>query len=98
MEASQPSEKNVYLLADFNSDAPSQQIQFYKMNEDGTHENGTTLEEMIKVCVERLGNLNNRFPCRENSIAITKLQEAKMWLDARTADRKARGVEGKHLA
>lgn len=91
-------EKNVYGLVDFNSDVPSQTIQFYKMNEDGSTENGTTLEEVIKVCVARLTQLNGKFPCRENSIAITKLQEAKMWLDARTADRKARGVEGKHIA
>lgn len=88
--------KNTYLLADFNADVPSQEVSFYEMNEDGTHTSGTTLEEMIRVCLERLTDLNSRFSCRENSIAITKLQEAKMWLDARTADRIARGVEGKH--
>ena len=37
MEASQPSEKNVYLLADFNSDVPSQQIQFYKKIKNETN-------------------------------------------------------------
>jgi hypothetical protein len=29
---------------------------------------------------------------------MTKLQEARMWLDERERDRKARGVEGKHEA
>lgn len=91
-------EQNVYGLADFNSGVPSQTIQFYKMNEDGTHENGTTLEAVISVCLERLMQLNNRFPCRENSLAVTKLQEALMWLEARTKDRIARGVEGQHIA
>jgi hypothetical protein len=38
--------------------------------------------------------LNKNFPCRENSIAITRLEEALMWLDKRTANRDARGVEG----
>jgi hypothetical protein len=41
--------------------------------------------------------LNGKFPCRENSIAITKLEEALMWLNKRTADRVKRGVEGKNL-
>ena len=92
------SEKNVYSLADFNSDVPSQLIQFYKMNEDGSHENGTTLEEVIKVCLERLDGFQLKFPCKQNACAITHLQEALMWLKARTEDRISRGVEGKHIA
>lgn len=90
-------ENNKYLLKDFNSDVPSQEISFYKLNEDGTHENGTTLEEMLNVSIARLKDLNNKFSCRENSIAITKMEEALMWLNKRTEDRKLRGVEGKHL-
>jgi hypothetical protein len=35
-----------------------------------------------------------KFRCRENSLAITKLEEALMWLEKRTADREARKVEG----
>ena len=38
--------------------------------------------------------LNNKFPCRENAMAITKLDEALMWLEARTKNRITRGVEG----
>ena len=30
------------------------------------------------VLIERLQDLNGRFACRENSIAITKMQEALM--------------------
>lgn len=85
-----------YLLKDFNEDVPSQEISFYEMNEDGTKENGTTLEEMLRVSIERLKELNNRFGCRENSLAITKMEEALMWLNKRTEDRIARGVEGQH--
>lgn len=95
-------EKNVYGLKDFKpqdgtEEIREQQIAFYKMNADGSFENGTTLEEMLRVSIERLEDLNGRFPCRENALAITKMQEALMWLNKRTEDRKLRGVEGKHL-
>ena len=55
-------------------------------------------EEMLRVSIARLTDLNSRFACRENSIAITKMQEALMWLNERTRERKERGVEGKHIA
>jgi len=100
------SEKNVYALLQFKRDYedPSdtegtqkfQPVTFYKLNPDGSYENGTTLEEMLRVSIERLKDLNSRFACRENSIAITKMEEALMWLNKRTEDRKARGVEGTH--
>jgi hypothetical protein len=38
--------------------------------------------------------LQAKAPCRENAIVITKLEESLMWLNKRTADRQARGVEG----
>ena len=88
---------NTYSLKDFNENVPSQEISFYEKNEDGTEKNGTTLEEMLRVSIERLKDLNGRFGCRENSIAITKMQEALMWLEERTKDRIARGVEGQHV-
>lgn len=93
-----PEEKNVYDLQPFKPTGAKQQITFYKLNEDGTSENGTTLEEILRVSIERLKDLNNRFGCRENSLAITKMEEALMWLNKRTEDRVARGVEGKHEA
>lgn len=101
--ATMPSEKNVYALLSFkrNTETDTQEFQpitFYKMNVDGSYENGTTLEEMIRVCIERLSELNKSFSCRENAVAITKLEEAKMWLELRTANRLARGVEGTHQA
>lgn len=54
---------------------------------------GTTNEEVLKVLIHRLNFLNKELPCRENSIAITKLEEALMWLNKRTEDRIERGVE-----
>lgn len=89
-------EKTTYTLNSFKPEGPNQEVVFYKLNEDGTPEHGTTLEEMLRVSIERLKALNERFSCRENAIAITKMQEALMWLNERTRDRKQRGVEGKH--
>ena len=105
--ANQKEEKNEYALLQFKRDFSGpedkegtqkfQKITFYKMNPDGSYENGTTLEEMLRVAIERLQDLNSRFACRENSLAITKIEEALMWLDKRTENRKERGVEGKHI-
>ena len=41
---------------------------------------------------------NKKFACRENAIAITKIEEAMMWLDSRTKAREVRQVEGTHTA
>ena len=56
--------------------------------------NGWQNEELLSVLINRMKFLNGKFACRENSIVITKLEEALMWLEKRTADRKARNVEG----
>ena len=62
-----------------------------------TINNGTTNEEVLRVLIDRLSYLQSKFPCRENAIVITNLETALLWLEKRTADRKARGVEGKRL-
>ena len=54
--------------------------------------NGVYVEDLIEVAIGRLSGYNRELPSRETSVAITKLQEALMWLDARRADREARGV------
>ena len=56
--------------------------------------NGTTNEEVLRVLIDRLYFLQGKMSCRENSLVITKLEEALMWLEKRTADRLARSVEG----
>lgn len=62
-----------------------------------TVNNGTTNEEVLAVLIDRMQYLQGKFLCRENAIVITKLEESLMWLNKRTNDRKARGVEGKQL-
>jgi hypothetical protein len=57
--------------------------------------NGITQEILLAVCIDRLRSFQaGKFACRENAIALTKIQEALMWLQARTRAREARGVEG----
>ncbi len=56
--------------------------------------NGFTNESLLAILIHRTNELNNKFPCRENEMAITKMEEAKMWFDKRTLDRIEREVEG----
>lgn len=100
-----------YELENFeHPEEPGQRIQFIEKQllthgggelEAGalcTVNDGTTNEELLKVLIDRLTVLGTKFPCRENACAKTKVEEALMWLERRTADRQARGVEGKALA
>lgn len=60
--------------------------------------NGLTQESLLSIVEDRLlGFQSGPYACRENAIALTKIQEAMMWLNKRTADRVARGVEGKSV-
>ena len=57
--------------------------------------NGTSIENVIDLLVKRLeGFQKGPFKCRENALAITKLQEATQWLDFRTKLRVKQNVEG----
>jgi hypothetical protein len=60
--------------------------------------NGCQVDTLIHAAKIILSGLNDNFPCRENSLAITKLEEALHWLDARTRNRELRGVEGRNQA
>lgn len=57
--------------------------------------NGISGEALLAVQIDRLRCFQaGPFACRENAVALTKLEEALMWLQKRTRDRMARGVEG----
>ncbi len=60
--------------------------------------NGISGEVLLAIVEDRLiGFQSGQFACRENAIALTKIQEAMMWLQKRTRDRMARGVEGTNV-
>lgn len=87
-----------YSLDLFESKEENQILQFIhkepkENNELVTLSDGTTNEEVLKVLIDRMNYLQSKFPCRENAIVITKLEESLMWLNKRTADRLARNVE-----
>lgn len=91
-----------YELENFErKDAPGQTLQFIEKEritsdspELRTVNDGTTNEEVLAVLIDRLGVMNAKLPSRETSLVITKLEESLMWMNKRTNDRKARGVEG----
>lgn len=56
--------------------------------------NGCDVATIIEVAKMIVEGLNKKRICRENSMAIQKLDEALMWLEKRTKDRTIRGVEG----
>lgn len=59
--------------------------------------NGISGEALLAVVIDRLRSFQaGPYSCRENAIALTSLEEALMWLQKRTRDRMARGVEGTH--
>ena len=82
----------VYVRHDVNS--ISFTIQNGPVKENGV--NGCQVDTLIECAKIIVEGLNNNFPCRENSIVITKLEEALMWLDKRKKDRIKRNVEGKN--
>lgn len=59
--------------------------------------NGLSNEALLAVVIDRLQCFQNGpFKCRENALALTKLEEAMHWLHHRTREREQRGVEGTH--
>lgn len=61
--------------------------------------NGISDEALLAIVIDRLrGFQSGPFSCRENALALTKVEEAMQWLNARTKDRMARGVEGRSVA
>ena len=72
--------------------------------------NGISNEALIAVVIDRMRGFQHarkpdgsfdfatrgKFACKENACALTHLEESLMWLQKRTRDRMARGVEGTH--
>ena len=65
--------------------------------EGGVGVNGVTHEALLAILAHRLrGFQAGPYACRENALALTKIEEAQHWLQHRTRARMARGVEGTH--
>lgn len=60
--------------------------------------NGVCNEDLIAMVICRLEHFNkSEFSSRDNAMAITKLEEAMLWLRKRTIGRENRGVEGTYI-
>ncbi|UPI13470.1 Tad1 [Bacillus phage SBSphiJ7] len=82
-------------VKDFAGKLATVNFQLGPVTEHGA--NGVMNEDLIAMVITRLQYFqNSEFNCRENAMAITKLEEALMWLNKRTAEREQRGVEGTH--
>lgn len=68
-------------------------IQFQKGPRPEVGLNGLLLaEDVLPRLLDHLKALNLVLPCRENSLAVTKLEECIMWLEKRHANRVKQGV------
>lgn len=63
-------------------------------DEDVEKREGILHETLLSMIIEDLKFKNSLVPSRESSVAITKLQEALMWMEERQRDREARNTVG----
>lgn len=60
-------------------------------------QNGAFVIDVIQIAIDRINFYNeSKFRCRENSLAVTKLEEAIHWLDSRRTRRAVEGTLGSH--
>lgn len=66
-------------------------------DDDRKEPNGAFVEDIIKAAIDRLEHYqDSRFRCTANDQAIANLDAALIAMEARTADRVVRNVEGTH--
>lgn len=83
---------------DYTQSINGKEILHIKFQTGGTatnEKNGIFIEELLNIAYIKLKSYNDQFPCRENSLALTKIEEANHWLYARKVERESRGVYGK---
>ncbi len=65
--------------------------------EDRGEPNGTFVETVLDAALQRLRYYQkDKFRCKENAMAITRVEEALLWLHERTRSREEEDVEGTH--
>jgi hypothetical protein len=94
---------HTYELASYKEGGNAQMLRFvHKQPQPGSTAldeiaDGTTTEEVIAVLVDRIDHLNGILPSRHNTTANINLRRALKALQARTASRIKRRVEGTNL-
>lgn len=69
-------------------------IQFQTGGTATTERNGVFIEDLLIAAYTKLDEYNKHLPSRENSIALTNIEQALQWLHARKVEREHRNVYG----
>ena len=69
-------------------------VKFQSGGTATTDKNGVFIEDLLIVAYAKLDGYNKKLPSRENSLALTKIEEALQWLTSRKVAREVRGVYG----
>ena len=89
---------NFLITYEPDADTPKQNLQEIKLQNGNFAEyghNGIFVEHLLVIALDTLKRFNtSKYSCRENAIAITKLEEVLTWLEKRMAKRVERGVYG----
>jgi len=90
-----PNQFEVRKTGDKETEIPLEMVNFQTGAIKEVGLNGVFNEDLIAMVICRLEHFQkSEFACRENAIAITKLEESLMWLRKRTMNRNKRGVLG----
>ncbi len=85
----------IHLRITDNATMEAVDIQFQKGPIGEVGVNGIADEALYAILIDRLqGFQRGQYSCRENAVALTHLETALLWLNKRTFERSARGVEG----
>lgn len=84
--------KDAPIYVDHDVDMISFRIQNGPIKENGV--NGCQVDTLIHAAQTIIMGLNKKFPSEYNDGCLSHLQSAIEWLEKRTKDREARGVEG----
>ena len=83
---------------DYHEHIDEKEVLHVKFQEGGsatTAKNGVFIEDLLIVAYAKLNEYNKTLPSRENSLALTKIDEALQWLHYRKTEREYRNVYGK---
>lgn len=69
-------------------------VKFQEGGTATTERNGVFIEDLLIVAYAKLDEYNKHLPSRENSLALTKIEEALQWLNSRKVERESRNVYG----
>ena len=86
---------NTYDIVKVSNNTAMVSIKFQNGATQETEINGILMEDLLHIVKDRLEGFNQGdWRCKENSMAITKIEEALLWLNKRTNDRRESGKYG----